>query len=325
MPALPDAETWTNAPPVIEDQVLSIAENPSAGTPIGTIAASDANSGQPRTFALVSCPRPCPLTLHKTTGELTVADAAVFNHEIVAAFDITVSATDALGAADSAIITIVVDDVNEPPSIALPNRIVFENLAGATVGPIVVEDEDGEDTHSIEVSDTRFEVVAGNLMLKRDQFLDAETEPQVEIQLTVTDWGDPPLSHAATFQISVWPNPFPWHNMALPQDINGDGAVTPSDAVLAINDINLNGIRKLGATPARPGQVAFFLDVVCDKTFTPTDIHRIVRFLNAAVARPAEGEDDPEEDDPLELIARDVESCWRDETASDRALRELLG
>jgi hypothetical protein len=98
------------------------------------------------------------------------------------------------------------------------------------------------------------------------------------------------LSGSATFQITVQANPFPWHNPALPEDVDGDGIVKPLDALRAVNDYNLHGMRELGPRPARPGQTPLFLDVFGDAFFTPQDIHQIITFLNAAVASAAEGE-----------------------------------
>ena len=280
-----------NLPPEMADQAFHVAENQPAGMVIGTLAASDVDIGQALTFALVACDPSCPLALNATTGELTVADPAFFNHEMTALFTVTVTVTDDLDGVDTAEITVHVDDVNDQPSfIDVQNRVVLENLAGVVVGPVRIEDEDVLDTHSIAVSDTRFDIVDGQLMLKQDQFLAAATEPTVTIQLTVTDSGQPPLSREATFEITVQPNPFPWHNAALPEDIDGDGVVKPLDALRAINDYNLYDVRELGPRPARPGQTPLFLDVVGDAFFTPQDIHQIVNFLNAAVASAAEGE-----------------------------------
>ena len=76
--------------------------------------------------------------------------------------------------------------VNSVPDVAalfvLPSGpAVLENVPGAFVGELSILDPDPGDTHFIQVSDARFEVIDGRLYLKPDQALDEESEPTVEV------------------------------------------------------------------------------------------------------------------------------------------------
>lgn len=62
-----------------------------------------------------------------------------------------------------------------PTDIQISSAFVDENDAGAVIGTLVTADPDLGDTHRYSVSDTRFEVVAGQLKLVDGVALDFET------------------------------------------------------------------------------------------------------------------------------------------------------
>jgi hypothetical protein len=67
-----------------------------------------------------------------------------------------------------------------------------------------------------------------------------------------------------------------WQNPESPQDVNGDGAISPLDALLVINDLNRNGSRSLAGTAGGPP----FLDVNGDSFVTAIDALLIINRLN---------------------------------------------
>ncbi|CUK17866.1 PA14 domain protein [Ruegeria denitrificans] len=87
---------------------------------------------------------------------------------------------------------------------AAPN-VIAENVSGAIVGQLSFEDPDGNDSHVIEISDDRFEVVDGILRLKETTALDFEDASTVEVSVTVTDAGG--LSTSETFTVDVADTP----------------------------------------------------------------------------------------------------------------------
>ncbi len=81
------------------------------------------------------------------------------------------------------------------------------------------------------------------------------------------------------------------HNPNIPEDVNGDNAVSPIDALLIINYLNSNGP---GAVPSGTG--APFLDVNADGFVTSIDALIVINRLNTsggegelATAEPAAG------------------------------------
>jgi len=70
----------------------------------------------------------------------------------------------------------------------------------------------------------------------------------------------------------------PWHNPALPEDVNGDGVVSPVDSLLLIDLLNEFGDYEL--PPTRPDGQPYY-DVNADGYVTPTDALLVINYLNA--------------------------------------------
>jgi T5SS/PEP-CTERM-associated repeat protein len=88
-----------------------------------------------------------------------------------------------------------------PTEIQLSNFTVTENDAGGFVGSLTVLDQDANDFHTFTVSDSRFEIVEGELRLVAGQSLDRESEPSIVLEITATDSGG--LSTTQNFEIDV--------------------------------------------------------------------------------------------------------------------------
>jgi len=84
-------------------------------------------------------------------------------------------------------VTTTIIDNGLPTNIALSASTVVENATGATIGEVTVIDPDVNDTHTVVVSDNRFEIAAGQLKLKVGQSLNFEVEPSIDLDLTATD------------------------------------------------------------------------------------------------------------------------------------------
>ena len=99
-----------------------------------------------------------------------------------------------------------------PTDIVLDNNSVDENAPGATVGNFTVADPDGDaDYHDFTVSDNRFVIVEGVLVLRDDVVLDFESEPSIDVTVTATDSGG--LSVTKSFTVNVTDNNDPPRNL----------------------------------------------------------------------------------------------------------------
>ncbi|MEZ5831523.1 MAG: DUF4114 domain-containing protein [Dongiaceae bacterium] len=113
------------------------------------------------------------------------------------------TATDSAGHQISENFTIAVGDVNEgQTSLALSANKVAENDAGAVIGALSVIDPDAGDTQSFAVSDSRFEVVNGQLKLKDGVSFDHETTGSVDVTVTATDSANHTISQTFTIAVS---------------------------------------------------------------------------------------------------------------------------
>ncbi|QDT12015.1 DUF2341 domain-containing protein [Stieleria marina] len=144
----------------------------------------------------------------KASGtELHLRQGVTLDFEGNPSLDVTVNVDDsAVGANpdDSQSISITVTDENDAPTdIDLSNQAVTENDAGAAIGTLTAMDQDAGDTHVWQVDDSRFEVVGNQLQLKAGQFLDADSEPTVDLLVTVTDQLGLGEQYTETFTITV--------------------------------------------------------------------------------------------------------------------------
>ncbi|MEO8497803.1 MAG: Ig-like domain-containing protein, partial [Planctomycetota bacterium] len=83
--------------------------------------------------------------------------------------------------------------------------------------------------------------------------------------------------------------PRPWRNSIEPRDVNNDGFITPLDALIVINSLNLMGTRPLPNPPVPPNSPPPFYDTNGDGTISPVDVLLIINYLNDP-ANQSEGE-----------------------------------
>jgi len=184
-----------SAPTDISLGNASISENVAGGV-IGTLSTVDPNLGDKHTYA-VSDSR-----FEVVDGQLKLKAGTSLNYESGGNEQLTITTTDQAGLSYSESFTIAVKNVNEAPTdISISALSVDENAAGAVVGTVTTTDPDAGDTHSYSVSDSRFEVVGGQLKLKSGVSLDYETESSVQLQVTTTDQGG--LGHSENFTVQV--------------------------------------------------------------------------------------------------------------------------
>ncbi len=82
-------------------------------------------------------------------------------------------------------------------------------------------------------------------------------------------------------------NESPWHNYTLLLDVNGNGIVSPRDALEVINFLNGSEDRFLGNR--LPEHLPGYLDINLDNVVTPSDALKIINHLNSRSEGEADG------------------------------------
>ncbi len=146
-----------NLPPVVSNQAFVIPESSPNGTVVGTVAASDPNTGDVLTFAITAGNTAGAFAINGTTGQITVSNNTPF--QTVDRFFLTVQATDAGGLTDSATVAVLLQggvgqvssifieptsellvsaELDEPIEITVGGGFVFVNGSSPSTGSLPV-------------------------------------------------------------------------------------------------------------------------------------------------------------------------------------------
>lgn len=93
----------------------TVPENSSAGTVVGTVTTQDPDTNDFHTYSLIN-DAGGRFTIDPHTGQITVADGALLDHEETASYSITVRSTDSGGLMLDRTFTITIANVNEAPA-----------------------------------------------------------------------------------------------------------------------------------------------------------------------------------------------------------------
>lgn len=172
-----------NDRPVIKNKTLTVPENSQAGTVVGTVPAKDEDAWSVLTYKLAdvnSNDQVAQLFKVDNNGEITVAKDSTLDYEGRNEYQVWVVVTDN-GASrgfenlsDTALVTIKVSDVNEPPEFiddGKPSYKVAENTAtGIEIARYEIKDPDAADANfatnlkvSLADNNTQNSILAQNL------------------------------------------------------------------------------------------------------------------------------------------------------------------
>ena len=181
----------------------------------------------------------------------------------------------------------VIDQPEQAGSITAGDLSVTEFVSGDVAGMIRVDGNPLRDSYIASVDDSRFEVVNGALKLRAGHYLDRSDQQDALVVVTVQDTFQVFPAVSQSFLVEVLANENPFHNPDNPFDVNGDGAVTPLDALLILNALQQNG----GGGPISqfppPGR---YWDVNGDGMISPLDALLILNFINQQNRPPVVGE-----------------------------------
>ncbi len=111
-----------------------------------------------------------------------------------------------------------------------------------------------------------------------------------EIEVAPPNTSFEPSGGATTFTVSLtstglttdsdfglYQLPSPWRNESFPEDIDGDGGISPMDVLFLVNEINRNGSRPLTEADLLEDM---FLDPDGDRYLGPLDVLQVVNYIN---------------------------------------------
>lgn len=250
--------------------------------------------GSPLTATRVSGPtvsgsaNPGTLTLG-ADGSFTYRPAANY----VGPVTFTYRANDGQLNSNIATVTITVNNTNNPP-VAV-NDAATTTVGGSVLVTVLANDSDSDGSIdpasvSIAANPTRGSVVvnANGTVLYTPT---GTTTGSDTFQYTVRDDAGA-ISNSATVTITINPAPPLWQNPPRVMDVNNDTFTTPIDALLIINELNVNTLnlgpdRRLPTNGAAPPP---FYDVNGDGFLTPNDSLIVINFLNSGVTGEGAGE-----------------------------------
>lgn len=222
-------------------------------------------------------------------GFLKLKPGVELDFEQGSSINLSLTVTDASGQSFTQPVTLTVSDRNDAPtSMHVRVRPLQEATPGAVVGTVTVSDQD-QQAYNFTVSDGRFEVVAGELKLRDGQTVSKTVDPNLQFTVTATSvTGNDTISSSVA--VTVVERKSPFQNPVDPRDVNGDGKVSPLDALILINHINSSGAGPVGRnTPlGGSGEAQIWVDVNGDGRLSPIDILLIINFLNRRVVQSEE-------------------------------------
>ena len=112
---------------------LNVSENAANGTVVGSVSATDVDSGDVLRYSILSSSPVQAFAVDAVSGQIRVSDSSQLDRELVRSFTLSIQVTDAAGLVDTQVVTINLSDVNEAPTdIVISGGSVAENSAAGT-------------------------------------------------------------------------------------------------------------------------------------------------------------------------------------------------
>lgn len=137
--------TPVNDAPVANDAVLSLDEHSPAGTPVGTVSASDVDAGDTLSYRIAGSSGSGVFGIDRATGDIIVIDPGQLVFEANPMFELSIEVEDLAGATDTVTVTVLLVNVNDPP-VAVGDSYDAGSLSSLTVAApgVLANDVDPE-------------------------------------------------------------------------------------------------------------------------------------------------------------------------------------
>ncbi len=272
---------------IADIQILDVAEPPTEifitsepipendpGAVVGVISLPDSASISDYTFS-ISDDR-----FELVDGQLQLKPGIAIDYEASDTIYVAIAITASSGETATSTVTVNVANRNDAPTgIEISLNTVTERTPGQIIGSVVVVDQDQE-YYNYTVSDPRFEVVGGMLRLKEGESLSKSTDGSLSLSVSASSAAGATVTQRVVVDVKDKPPAF--QNPNEPRDVNGDGKITPLDALLILNHLNRYGPRVIlpESKPGAEGESPYMFDVNGDGRVTPIDVLIIINYLN---------------------------------------------
>ncbi len=187
-------------PPIVGDQSFPVDEDAAIGTSVGTVVASDPDSGAVLSYAFN--PASADFAIDSGTGEITTL--VTLDFETTPSYVLTAEVTDNDALSSTATITINVGDVGEAPEVTDQSFDVAEGAAiGSSVGTVAATDPDAGAvlSYAFNPASTDFAINSGTGEITTLVALDFEATPSYSLTVEVTD--NDTLTTSAAITVNV--------------------------------------------------------------------------------------------------------------------------
>ncbi|MBU1424817.1 MAG: cadherin domain-containing protein [Gammaproteobacteria bacterium] len=201
-----------NHAPTISSQTFRTNEDTANSTTVGTVLASDPDSGNVLTYSITAGNTSSAFSINANTGVLSVSNSTALVYATNPTFSLTVTVTDGGGLSANATVTV---NVNKAPTLSNQTFSVNESGAsGTVVGTVQASDAGDTLSYSITASSpsTAFSINSstGVVSVSNSAALVYATNPTFSLTVQVTDTGG--LTASATVTVNVNPPGTPTNN-----------------------------------------------------------------------------------------------------------------
>lgn len=150
-----------NAPVIAPSQSFSIAENSADGTPVGTVVATDGDSGQTLSGWQIDSGSGVPVfAIDAQSGAISVVDGAALDFEATTSYSLNVSVYDGYRRSEIGAVTIKVTNANDnTPIIAASQSFAIDGGSRNVLGAVAASDAD--DSNQPGFTQLTWQVVGG--------------------------------------------------------------------------------------------------------------------------------------------------------------------
>lgn len=257
--------TNVNEFPIVNDQTFTVPENTVNGNAVATITATDPDGDPNLTYAIIGGNTLGAFSVDPNSGVVRVANTAALDYEARTSITFQLRVTDSGNPAltDTANVTFLISNQNDPPKIAPQTFTIGRNNPnGSLIGTVIASDQDAGQTltYSITSGNTggAFSISSANgqLFLANRNALIGRS--QIPIVVTVRDNGAGNFQASATITVKIVAGTTPAPTKTASSSMSTSSATPASQTVTTSSTTSSTTVKKTTDTEAT--SASFSLD-----------------------------------------------------------------